>query len=93
MLESDFMDHLADIEAAAKKVGFKCRRHSVRSLTVVQIQETNGEWVLFDPIRQGKDVSKLLFAAAKRDNMVNNEHDFRVNLLKGILKHDFTLPA
>lgn len=93
MLESDLMNHLDDIEAAAKKVGLTCRRQTVRSLTTIQILEPNGQWALFDPIRQGKDVSKLLFAAAKRTKLVDTEHNFRVNLIKGILNHDFPVPA
>ncbi len=91
MLESDLMKHVDDIEAVAKKVGLTCRRNCVRSLVTIQIQESNGQWVLFDPVRQAKDVSKLIYAAALKGNFVKSEEEFRLQLVKGILEHDLTI--
>lgn len=91
MVESDMMVHLDLIEEAAKKVGFLTKREQIRSLTVIQIQEANGQWCTFDPIHQGKDVAKFLWAASRSLGVHNNEMEFRIDFLKEMTKHDYTV--
>lgn len=91
MLEQDFMTHLDLIEAAACKVGLKTKRESFRSLEVVQIQEVNGEWCTFDPIRNGKDLAKFLWHGAKLLGLHHNEQQFREDLLRKMMTHDYSV--
>lgn len=89
MKESDLMTHLDLIEAAAKKVGLETKRANVRSLHFVQIKELNGEWCAFDPIRNGKDLAKFLWHQARSIGLHSNEQEFRTELLKEIMSHDY----
>ncbi len=91
MLEGDLMENIDLVEQAAKHVGLTTRRYEVRSLIVVQVLEPNGEWSLFDPVRQGKDVAKMLYALSKKTGAAINENQFRTKLLKEVAEYDFTI--
>lgn len=92
MRESDLMTHLDLIEEAANKVGLETRRNNVRSLNFVEIKELNGQWCTFDPIRNGKDLAKFLWHAARKLKLHENEMEFRTQFLKTMVENDYSVP-
>lgn len=88
MREEDRMIHLDKVEKIASMCGFENRRENVRSLQIVKILDPiSKEWILFDPIFQGKDVAKMMWGlAASLDGFEGNEIEFRTELLDWVLK-------
>lgn len=88
MREEDRMAHLEKIEAVAGAIGLQHRREHIRSLTVIKIFDENAkEWILFDPVNQGKDVSKMMYHFAKSvEGYTSNELTFRTELLDWLLQ-------
>jgi hypothetical protein len=91
MTENDRMKNLDDIEFVAKRLGLTTRRNSVRSLTCIQIRDTSGEWIMFDPISRGKDFARMIFAGALKSGVNASEVEFRKTVLLGFKDNDFTL--
>ncbi len=91
MLSKDMMIGIDQIEAIANKIGLQNRRFQIRELTVIQVMEPNGGWALFDPIRQGKDVAKMLFAATKIRHPHMTELEFRMSIISELMKYDLTV--
>ena len=91
MTELERMAHLDDIEAVAKHIGLVTRRNDVRSLTCIQIKDTSGEWIMFDPISRGKDFARMMYAVSVKSKLRLSEVEFRKFIMEQLKNHDFTI--
>lgn len=87
MTEEDRMKYLDKIEKIAVVCGFEHKRENFRSLEVIMIVDPiSKQWILFDPVHQGKDVSKMMWSLAReKDDFTGQETEFRLKLIDHII--------